>query len=128
MVEVDAVVGVVGAEGDGDLHGVDESVGMREALGLGQEGDRLRLIAFDLGDVENRKGSSEDPPGTEAFVAVIVIVGGRCRLLPEHDGRAALALADLGADRVPLAIGAPDAAGVANGLAAIQRATMLTPR
>ena len=60
MVEVDLIVGVVGSEGDGDLQGVDERIGMREAPNLGWGRDRLQLIAVDLGDVEHRERAGED--------------------------------------------------------------------
>ena len=96
VVEIDAVVGVIGAVGDRDLQRLDEGVGMREALGLRQQSDRLGLIAFDLCEVEHRKGASEDPAVDGLFIAVMVIVGARCRLLPEHDGRAVFTLAEQG--------------------------------
>jgi hypothetical protein len=46
----------------------------------------------------------------------MLIVGLRRRLLPEDDGRAAFALADLGAESQLLTVSAPETAGEAMGL------------
>jgi hypothetical protein len=45
-------------------------------------------------------------------ILTICVAAAICRL-PEHDEVAALALANLSAEFVPLAIGAPDAGGIA---------------
>jgi hypothetical protein len=86
---------------------------MGEAFGLRQERDRLGPVAVDRGDVEDRKCPGENAPGRTVLIAVAVVVSRRGRLFPQHDGRAVLAFADLGFERLPLAIGAPEAVVVA---------------
>ena len=91
----------------------DERLGMGEALGLRQQRDRLGLVAFDLGDIEDRECAGENAPGRTVLIAEPVVAAGRGHFFPQHDGRAALALADLGVERLPLAIGAPETVVVA---------------
>ena len=79
---------------------------MGDALALRQERDRVGLVPIDLGDIEDREGPRENAAGRAIFVAGTVIIARRVRLLPQHYGRAALALAYLGFERLPLPIGA----------------------
>jgi hypothetical protein len=95
------VIGVRAAEDGVDPEIADERLGMGEAFSLGQEGDRLGPVTVDLGDVEDGEGAGENAPGRT------VLIPGRCRLFPQHDGRTAFAFADLGFQHLPLPIGAP---------------------
>jgi hypothetical protein len=80
----------------------------------GNNCDRSGLIALDLCEVEHGEGPGEHAAGV-GFAVVMIIIGARCGLLPEHDGGSALTLADLSAKSCPLAIGPPKTTGIAAG-------------
>jgi hypothetical protein len=95
LVKVDAVVGVVGADNDWYLQSFDEGVGMDEAFILRKHGDWFGLIAIDLSDIEHCERTGEHAPAARVIGIFVIVIGAGCRLLPEDDGRAALALANL---------------------------------
>ena len=104
----------MGAEDGRDPEIADERLGMGDAFALRQQRDRRRA-AIDLRAVEHREGPGENAAGRRVVVIAAVIIARR-HLLPEHDGRAALALADLGVEGLPLAIGAPNPVPIAGCL------------
>jgi hypothetical protein len=65
---------------------LDERLGIGGAFALQQQRNRLRPIAIDLGDIEDRECPGENP--VERTVLVDAVIAGRVRLLPQYDGRA----------------------------------------
>lgn len=63
-------------------------------------------IALDLCDVEHMRALREDP--TRTLAGLVFAALGLVQDLVEHDRRSLLALADLCAERLPLAIGCPE--------------------
>ena len=113
---VDAVFGDViigaGRAVDGiDAERGDEGFGGGEAFALGQDRPRFGRIAIDLIGVEQAERLGEKPSVVAIIVAGFVTL--RAKLLPEDAEAGVLALADLRAERLPLAIGAPDPARIA---------------
>ena len=90
---------------------------MSDALALGEDRDLGCDVAFDLRLVEDAVA-----PREEARLLLLGVgrVGFLGRLdaarLPEHDGRGTLASTHLGADRLPVPIGPPQAGRIAGGL------------
>src|SRR3546814_10462151 len=114
---VDAVFGDViigaGRAVDGiDAERGDEGFGGGEAFAVGQDRPRFGRIAIDLIGVEQAEGLGEEPAVVAVFI-VAAFVALRAKLLPEDAEAGVLALADLRAERLPLAIGAPDPARIA---------------
>src|SRR3546814_1534577 len=90
----------------------DEGFGGGEAFAVGQDRPRFGRIAIDLIGVEQAEGLGEEPAVVAVFI-VAAFVALRAKLLPEDAEAGVLALADLRAERLPLAIGAPDPARIA---------------
>src|SRR3954465_1627838 len=88
-----------------------ERVSLREARRFRQQGGSFRLIVVDLRLIEHRIASREKAAALGPVLAVVPRSSG-ADLLPEDDGRGALALAHLSAERLPVAVGAPDAGRV----------------
>jgi hypothetical protein len=88
---------------------------MHDALRFGQQGGSVRLVVVDLRLVEDRIAPREKAAALGLVLAVVLRSSG-ADLLPEDDGRGALALAHLGAERLPVAVGAPDAGRVTGAL------------
>jgi hypothetical protein len=109
------VAGVRAAEDGVDPEITDERLGMGDAFALRQQRDRLGQVAVDLGDIEDREAPGENAAGRTVVVTGTVFIADRVRLLPQHDGRAALAPADLRFERLPLVVGAPNAVLKAGG-------------
>ncbi|BCH19998.1 hypothetical protein MesoLjLa_68490 (plasmid) [Mesorhizobium sp. L-2-11] len=116
VVEIDAVVCGIGAKGNGDAERTDEGIGMRDSFRVRQDWSSGRREALDLGAVEDREGAREETSLGVLIVADGIIVTVGCKFLPEHDGRCAFALADLGVKRLPLPVCAPGAASKAVSL------------
>lgn len=86
---------------------------MGEPCGLFELRDRFRLVSVDLRGVEHCKTAGVDPASATTILLAIVAPIAALERLPQHDGRAVLALADLRVLRLPLAVRAPDAFGKA---------------
>src|SRR3546814_2463585 len=95
-----------------DLERGEEGFGGGEAFAVGQDRPRFGRIAIDLIGVEQAEGLGEEPAVVAGFI-VAAFVALRAKLLPEDAEAGVLALADLRAERLPLAIGAPDPARIA---------------
>jgi hypothetical protein len=106
----DMIIGAGRAVDSLDAERGDKGFGGGEAFALGQVRPSSGRVAIDLIGVEQAERLGEKP-------AVVVIVAGvvilRAKLLPEDAEAGVLTLADLRAERLPLAIGAPDPARIA---------------
>src|SRR3546814_17862024 len=94
-----------------DVCSSDLGFGGGEAFALGQDRPRFGRIAIDLIGVEQAERLGEKPSVVAIIVAGFVTL--RAKLLPEDAEAGVLALADLRAERLPMAIGAPDPARIA---------------
>ena len=106
----DMIIGAGRAVDSIDAERGDEGFGGGEAFALRQVRRRFGRVAIDLIGVEQAERLGEKPS------MVVIAAGGvtlRAKLLPEDAEAGVLALADLRAERLPLAIGAPDPARVA---------------
>src|SRR6516165_8222449 len=84
---------------------------MRDARGVGQGVDSQRPVAIDLAAVEHGVATGDETVMVVGVVDFLLVLGS-ADALPEDDGGRAFALANLGTERLPLAVGSPDAAGV----------------
>ncbi len=99
-------MGAVALNADGSAGGSDEGLDIRdgiEHLGFRHIG---QSVAVDLRNVEHMRALSEDP--ASALARLVFAALARVQNLVEHDRRGLLALADLSAQRLPLAIGRPE--------------------
>src|SRR4051812_5919505 len=97
------------------LEGAASNRSLRDARRLGQQSGSFRLVVVDLGLVEDAIAPREKATALGLVLAVVIRASG-ADLLPEDNRRGALALAHLGAECLPVAIGAPDAGGVTGAL------------
>jgi len=117
---VDAVFGDMiisaGRPVDGiDAERGDKPLGGRNAVALGQDQTGLRGVAVDLIGVEQAERPGEEPHAIAAVIVAILLIAA-ADLLPEDAKAGLLALANLGTEHLPLAIGAPDPARIAAGI------------
>lgn len=108
MIGSRAVEGLRPAVANIDIQRRAEAFGSLDPLGIGQSRYRGRRVAIDLGAIEDGVAAGEHAPGR--LVTMVVVLDVRLAMafgdLPEHDKVAAFAFANLGAERLPLAIGA----------------------
>lgn len=109
----DVIVGTRCAVDRVDAKRRNEPLGSYEAFAFGQDRSRFRHIAIDLIGVEQAESPGEEPAVTAVILVIASLLALDRKLFPEDAEAGVLALADLGAERLPLAVGAPDPACIA---------------